>query len=74
MAVMTMTHACLPACLHAWTLTPTWGRQASRYVSQLQELMVPAGYKVKVPDEYKNLPQLEVRPPFQHDVSWEGSG
>ncbi len=37
-------------------------RQASRYVSQLEEAMVPAGYKLKVPEEYSNLPQLQVRP------------
>lgn len=35
--------------------------QASRSVSELQELMVPAGYRVKVPQEYNNLPQLQGR-------------
>lgn len=35
-------------------------QQASRDVSALQELMVPANYKVKVPEEYSKLPQLQV--------------
>lgn len=35
-------------------------QQASRDVSALQELMVPANYKLKVPEEYSKLPQLQV--------------
>lgn len=40
-------------------------KQASRYVSELEEMMVPADYRVKVPEEYSNLPQLQVW------VGWE---
>ncbi|GAB5029465.1 peptidyl-prolyl cis-trans isomerase [Nannochloropsis oceanica] len=34
---------------------------ASRSITELQELMVPAGYTVKVPEEFAYLPQLQGR-------------
>jgi len=34
---------------------------ASRSVTELQELMVPAGYTLKVPEEFSYLPQLQGR-------------
>lgn len=33
----------------------------AKQVGQIEEQMVPAGYKAKVPDEYSDLPQLEGR-------------
>lgn len=34
---------------------------ASRAVTEVEELMVPAGYTVSVPEEFSNLPQLQGR-------------
>ncbi len=42
-------------------LAYTQQTQAARYVSELQELMVPAGYSVKVPEEFNALPRLQGR-------------
>lgn len=47
-------------------------RAISKQLTKLQEQMVPKGYKAPVPEEYKDLPQLEGRATVEFVLKKEG--